>query len=104
MGIARVHDKSVNLSKRDFLAKAVSLPDRVVKDIVAQAKPQTFSTGSFGWHACTKKPINVHVAGVCLPVIVNFTAVLKGTKQSENNARSWFGLCSRRRKVEDKAE
>jgi len=47
---------------------------------VRRAETRTFASGSFGWHTCTGHPVNVKVAGEGVLVIVNFLAVLRGTK------------------------
>eukprot|EP00931_Biecheleriopsis_adriatica_P057418 TRINITY_DN34053_c0_g1_i1.p1 TRINITY_DN34053_c0_g1~~TRINITY_DN34053_c0_g1_i1.p1 ORF type:complete len:528 (-),score=98.66 TRINITY_DN34053_c0_g1_i1:167-1750(-) len=71
---------SCSLSKDEFLAKAGSLPNSIVADLVNTAQAHTFSTGSFGWHSCTKHSVAVRVAGKDAMVTVNFQAVLRGTK------------------------
>jgi hypothetical protein len=74
------HVQACSLSKEDFLAKARPLPNSIVMDLVRRAETRTFSTGSFGWHACTRQAISVKVGREDVSVVVNFNAILKGTR------------------------
>lgn len=74
------------LTKDEFLAAAEALPEAVTRALVRRAQVRTFSTGSCGWHAHTEKAVKVSVAGSDVLVVVNFQAVLRGTKLESGDA------------------
>merc|ERR1719499_1865437 len=59
-------------------------PTLEVSDIAETAEPYEFQTSSWGWHAHRSQVVTV--GGEALQVIVNFQAVLKGTKQAQGNS------------------
>lgn len=74
------HATGCSLSRDEFLAAAKPLPERIVSDLLKEAQVRTFSTGSFGWHAHTETAVKVAVGLVHVMAVINFQAVLKGTK------------------------
>mmetsp|Transcript_40179 Transcript_40179/g.114834 ORF Transcript_40179/g.114834 Transcript_40179/m.114834 type:complete len:195 (+) Transcript_40179:107-691(+) len=70
-----------DLTTESFLNKNPALD---ISHLVDSAEPYEFQTGSFGWHSHGKQMVKV--AGEELQVVVNFQAVLKGTKTGEEKS------------------
>merc|ERR1719359_1617525 len=73
-----VHIRSP-LSNEQFLKKAKDFPAKIWTELVRDAEPHEFETGSFGWRAY-KSNVHVKVGGADVTCTVNFNAPLKGTR------------------------
>jgi len=78
------HANGCPLGKEEFLSTGGALPQDIIDRLVADARARCFSTGSLGWFATRTE--TVQVGKIEVRVVLQFQAVLKGTKPIGSDA------------------